>query len=99
MPMTHTTSDYNTVTGTSQELPLPMIAGFQYKLVSTVDAYVKVGLTTATTAAAADNNHIAYAGVPLYLAARGLEKYVAIIRIGSTDGVCTLSRLEPGSIS
>jgi hypothetical protein len=98
MPMTYTTSDYNTVTSTSQELPIAMVAGNQYVLRADVDIYFKVGLTTATTASAADDSHYLAAGMPAYLAAQGLRKYVAVIR-KTTDGVCTLSKLEPGSVT
>ncbi len=98
MTMTFTLSDYNAVTNTSQELPIPMIPGFQYVLRADTDLYFKVGLTTATTASAADNSHFLPAFMPAYLAAQGLSKYVCVIR-KSADGICTLSRLEPGSVS
>jgi hypothetical protein len=100
MSMTFGTSDQNTVTSTSQEIPTAMTPGVQYLLRSSVDAYFAIGLTTATTASAANNSHYIAAGMPAYVSAIStLAKYVAIIRVGSTDGVCTLSRLEAGSIS
>lgn len=98
MPITLSTSDYNTVTGTSQELPIAMQPGVQYVFRSDTACYIKIGATTATTASAADNSHFCPADVPIYVAAISTtEKYLAVIR-KTADGICTLSRMDPGSI-
>lgn len=98
MPITQTSSDYNTVTGSSQEIPFTLVPGNQYVLRADVDLYYAVGAASSVTASAADNNHFLKAGFPAFIAAKGTAVRVAVIA-KSTTGVCTLSLLEPGDIS
>jgi len=96
MPLTLTTSDYSTVTNTSQKFTA-MVAGNQYVLRSSVNCYFKVGPSASVTASAADGSHFLAAGMPAYVAKKGADDTVAIIR-DSSDGAATLSLMEPGSI-
>jgi hypothetical protein len=96
MPMTFVSSEYNTVTGTSQEIALTMVSGNQYVLRSDVDLYFTIGVASSTTASAADNSHFLAAGMPAYVCKRGTAVRVAVIAKSAT-GVCTLSLVEAGS--
>lgn len=97
MPITTVSSDYNTVTAASQKLAV-MIGGYQYKLVGSVGLYYAVGPNASVTASAADNNHYLPPGMVAYVAKKDTNDTVAVIR-ETTDGVCTLSRIEPGSLT
>lgn len=99
MAITTITSDYNTVTSSSQKLTA-MTPGFQYILRADVNLYYKVGPNASVTASAADNSHFLPAGCTALVAYRvdgGVTNdTVAVIR-QAVDGVCTLSKLEPGT--
>lgn len=100
MSMTPTTSKRSTVTNTSQEINLSMQAGVPYRLTAIgCDLYFRVRATGGTAASAGDDSHLLADGDSIELAARGTATYVAVIRAGSVDGACTLSRLEPGTTS
>jgi len=93
MPLTVISSDYSTVTGSSQKLTT-MKAGRQYRLTSSVDCYFKVGPAASVTASAADGNHYLAAGASVEVALKDSNDTVAIIQV-SVSGVCTLSLIEP----
>jgi hypothetical protein len=99
MAITTITSDYNTVTGSSQKLTA-MTPGFQYILRGDTDLYYKVGPNASVTAAAADNSHFLAAGDSALVCYRvdggATNDTVAVIR-KTVDGVCTLSKVEPGT--
>src|SRR5687767_169780 len=99
MSLTTITSDYNTVTNASQKLTA-MTPGFQYILRSDTDLYYKVGPNASVTATAGDNSHFLPAGATAYVAYRidggATNDTVAVLR-KAVDGVCTLSKLEPGN--
>jgi len=99
MPWTLISSDYSTVTGTSQKFSsLTMVAGNQYRLTSSVDCYFKVGPAATVTASVADGNHFLAAGASVVVALKDTNDTVAIIQ-ASVSGVATLSLIEPGDIS
>ena len=87
------TSDYSTVTNTSQQLA-NLAAGATYRLVSSIDTWVAVGANP--TASAADNNHYLPAGRELHISAVAADDNVAVLRVGSSDGVCTLTLINGG---
>jgi len=100
MPLTLTTSSHSTVTDTSQTFGAPMVAGNQYLLRSSVNCWFRVGPSDTVEADEADGSHYLIANMPVYLAARGTDDTVAIIRdSGGGDGVATLSLVEPGSLT
>ena len=82
------TSDYTTVTVASQQFA-NMVAGMSYRIVSSVDAWVAIGSNP--TAAAADNSHYLAAGRELIVRALAADDNVAILRVGSSDGVATMT--------
>lgn len=84
-------SDFQGVTDTSAELAgTTMVVTGLYVFTCDVDCYVKQGATP--TAAAADGSMLVPAGMPLLIdGAQGAE--LAVIRKGSSDGVCTLQRV------
>ena len=92
-PISTTTSDYNTVTSSSQKL-VAMIPGAQYILRSDIALWYVVGPATSVVASAADGCHYLPAGATALLAVDGADDTVAVLRVGSSDGVCTLSRLR-----
>jgi uncharacterized protein (DUF2345 family) len=84
-------SDYSTVTAASQQLA-SMAVGQIYRLVSSIDTWVAVGSNP--TAAAADGSHFLAAGREMYISCIADADKVAVLRVGSSDGVCTLSVLH-----
>lgn len=97
MPITTITSDYSTVTNTSQKLTA-MKAGNQYRLSGTVGLYYKIGPNASVEASAADNSHYLAAGMVAFVALKDTNDTVAVIR-ETIDGACTLSLIEAGSSS
>ncbi len=91
---TRATSDYNTVTNASQQLA-NMVAGQTYCLVSSIDTWVAVGSNP--TASAANDCHLLAAGRELYIRALVADDNVAVLRVGASDGVCTLSLVDSNS--
>lgn len=85
------TSDYSTVTNTSQQLA-SMTDGQLYRLVCSIDTWVAIGANP--TASAADNSHYLAAGRELVIRAAATDDNVAVLRVGSNDGVCTLSLVQ-----
>lgn len=85
------TSDYSTVTDTSQQLA-DMVGGYLYRLVASIDTWVAVGANP--TASAADNNHYLPANQALYIRCVATGDNVAVLRVGGANGVCTLSLVD-----
>ncbi len=85
------TSDYSTVTAVSQQMA-NMVQGYLYRFCSSIDTWVAVG--SAPTASAADNNHFVAAGEELFIRCAADDDNVAVLRVGASDGVCTLSLVD-----
>lgn len=85
------TSDYSTVTNTSQQMA-NMIAGALYRLVSSIDTWIAVGANP--TASAADGCHFLGAGRELLISTTAADDNVAVLRVGGSDGVATLSLVQ-----
>lgn len=84
------TSDYNTVTDTAQQLA-NLVDGCVYRLVCSIDTWVKVGANP--TASAADDSHYLAAGQTLLIRASANDDNVSVLRVGAANGVCTLSKV------
>jgi hypothetical protein len=92
MPLSTPASDYSTVTSTSQRM-VAMTPGVQYILRSDIAIWYSIGTQTAAVASAADGSHYLPAGTTALVGAEGPLDTVAVQRVGSADGVCTLSKL------
>ena len=86
-------ADYNTVTSSSQQLTIVANAG--YVLVTSVAAWVAQG--TNPTASAADGSMYVPADTPTLINGDYGVK-VAVLRVGSSDGVCTLTRVVDADV-
>jgi len=84
-------SVYNTVTAASQQLTA-MSAGMAYRFVPSIDTWVAVG--SSPTASAAAGSHFVGAGRELLIICTVDLDKVAVLRVGASDGVCTLSPLH-----
>lgn len=84
-------SDRTTVTSTSQVFSQSMVAGEYYVLTSDIACYILQG--AAPTASAADLNTYVAAGQSVPIDG-GIGTKLAIIRVGSSDGVATLTRAK-----
>jgi len=93
MPIVRSTQ-YSTVTGTSQEFTTGMSPGVDYVISSTVGAYVRVG-TTAGSASAGAGSFYLPANVMFHLKCdQSADGFVQIIREGASSGAATLAKLD-----
>ncbi len=90
-PVPTASSDRKTVTSSSQQFDTTMAAGEFYVMTSTVSCYIAQGSNP--TAAASDGSTIISAGESVLIDAT-IGAKLAIIRIGSSDGEATLTRVS-----
>lgn len=88
-----TSSDYKTVTSSSQQFDTTMAAEEFYVFTSSVACYIAQGANP--TAAAADGSTILGAGQSCMIDGR-IGAKLAVKRIGSVDGEATLTRAKIG---
>lgn len=89
------TSDHIAVSDTSAQ-STALAAGTLYKVVCSVDSYIKLGAAD-PTASAADGNHLVPAGVPFYFINAVADHKVALLRVGANSGVATISVAQSAS--
>lgn len=90
-PVPTTSSDRKTVTVASQQFDTTLASGEFFVMTSTVSCYIAQGANP--TASAADGSTIISAGQSVLIEG-DLGAKLAIIRIGSSDGEATLTRVK-----
>ena len=83
------TSDYFAVTDTSAT-SVALKAGQLYRIAVSVDSYCKMNSAT-PTASAADDNHLIMANQPFYFLNLVADHKIALVRVGASNGVATVS--------
>lgn len=95
-------SSFSTVTVGAQTMALPMVRGRQYRFTSSVDCYIRVTQAAGGAAAAgADGSHLVMASQQVLVGQLGIDgsanvlprDRISVIRVGGSDGVCTLSEI------
>ena len=85
-------SDYFAVTDTSAT-SIALKAGTVYRVVVSVDSWIKMNSAT-PTASAADDNHLIMASQPFYFKNLVADHKIALLRVGASSGVATVSLVE-----
>jgi hypothetical protein len=87
-------SEYVVVAAASAKFATAMVPLTNYRFVSTVDCYINIG-ATGGAAAASDGSHLVGAGQEVIIQSNDVTNgFCHTIRIGSSDGVATLSLIE-----
>lgn len=89
------TSQYNTVTGSSQELGTELSYGAKYVLSVTTDTWFKVGATGLSATVGADSHFVAGGGFRVINSSKATEGFVAVLKhTGASDGACSISQVS-----
>jgi hypothetical protein len=92
MPIFYGTSQYTTVTSSSQKFTNACVVDHWYRLSSSTDAFFSVGATGGSASAGADSHFIPAGGFRDFMVESAANGFVHIIR-DSADGKATLTLL------